>query len=101
MKPEPLKDKVWKTDRYHNVDMGKSKDFDIFLFKDVKSAVQGLLEEISRLDYEMMLGDEWKEFARTQEFADFVFRIKQAVRKWFADVVVEDENLNQNHRKRN
>ena len=96
MKYEPLKGKVllWNqitgdietTDGKYFLET-KTEDakfFRIFLKKDVKSAVQGLLEEIEKKQEEILVVHKYGE-----GFYDALKFCKNLIKKWFADVVEE------------
>jgi len=85
MKYEPLKGKV-----YHIHEKG----INIFLYSSVKSAVQGLLEEIEKI--KESLNESIKQAEREDDrcakydfwFAlDIVKQIDEKIKKWFADVI--------------
>ena len=79
-KNEPLKNKAFELDPNVSGDEGSA-----FWFMDVKSAVQGLLQEIDELI-------EWYEKNRKEDYhiftakRDTAFRIKNKIKKWFPDV---------------
>jgi len=88
-KPEPLTKEKIIAEKYEN----------FFREQDVKSAVQGLLQEIEKEKHE--IGKEWanlpyrrnplqKEYLRG--YVDGLVRASIKIKKWFPDVVVEDEN---------
>jgi len=93
MKKEPLKDKAFELDPNVDEDEGSA-----FWFKDVQSAVQGLIEEIEKMKetYTKELervkrGDDkqaWKIYTAKKHTA---FRILLKIKRWFSDVVREDE----------
>ena len=74
---EPLKGKAFELDPNADMEEGSA-----FWFKDVKSAVQGLLEEIDKLM-------KWYEEGRDKDYhiftakRDTAFRIKTKIKKWF------------------
>ena len=108
MKYEPLKGKVllWNqitgdietTDGKYFLET-KTEDakfFRILLKKDVKSAVQGLLEEIGKMEkfYENMREQHREDKELNHVFTakrDTVSRIKNKIKKWFADVIDKKE----------
>ncbi len=107
MKPEPLKGKIKKFPR-------GLRTIRIFELDDVKSAVQGLLEEIERrkeklkedLEYErdkLRKAEDEMEEDVAQTCIDFIkvrldelCEIEKQIKKWFADVF---EEVSRNDRK--
>jgi len=87
MKYEPLKGKV-----YHIPEKG----INVFLYSSVKSAVRGLLQEIENRIKEL---DRYEQIGFTKQFYinctnrrdEIETRIIPLIKKWFADVVEEDE----------
>ena len=99
MKHEPLKGKVllWNqitgdietTDGKYFLET-KTEDarfFRIFLKKDVKSAVQGLLEEIENCMWLKALEDTYEGVYKLQPRK----HIQELIKKWFPDVVEGEE----------
>jgi len=82
MKYEPLKGKV-----YHIPEKG----INVFLYSSVKSAVQGLLEEINKEIEEAELEKEGKGYYRFFDNVMTLKRAKSLIKKWFPDVVEERE----------
>ena len=75
---EPLKNKSFELDPNASGDEGAA-----FWFKDVKSALQGLMEDIELecKPYDMLYGEVGNRKLSFEE-------IKQLIRKWFPDVEV-------------
>lgn len=84
---EPLEGKV-----YHIVEKG----INIFLFSDVKSAVQGLLEEIDSsygcIHHKEEGGDD--ECIICVAIGQTLNEVKRKIKKWFPDVFKEEVNEN-------
>jgi len=85
MKYEPLKGKI-KVDA-----CDPRNEIEYILFDDVKSAVQGLLEEINKEIEEAELEKEGKGYYRFFDNVMTLKRAKSLIKKWFPDVVEERE----------
>jgi len=95
MKPEPLKGKYRRTEQgwQELVIIGDKKVW-VFVepdgenvLHDVKSAVQGLLEEIENYPPEFIMEAETE-----KEAEEIKNEILNLIKKWFSDVVMEDDN---------
>ena len=80
-KNEPLKEKVIVGDPHEGIK---------FKFEDVKSAVQGLLEEIDDLYHRFPKADVWDK--SNDEVCGMCEKyFKKLIKKWFADVINEED----------